>query len=115
MAVAFSVPEPGSSCLVIQKQLSVCFQGIYQQLCWGLQQQQQLSPKLAAAAIDTVLLVDGYGISCALLLVSIVAALQPVAAILYSLSKNREIEGDQNYMYFERLLHRADNILIIKK
>jgi hypothetical protein len=72
-----------------------CFKEIYQQLCWGLQQRQQLSPKLAAAAIDTVLLVDSYGISCALLLVSIVAALQPVAAVLYTLSKNREIEGPE--------------------
>ncbi len=63
-----------------------------------------LGPAAAAAAVtragsschfDTVLLVDGYGISCALLLVSIVAALQPVAAILYSLSKNREIEGPE--------------------
>jgi hypothetical protein len=82
-----------------KKQPSVCFQVIYQQLCWGLQQQQLLSPELAAAAIDTVLLVDGYGISCALLLVSIVAALQPVAALLYSLSKNREIEGPELYVF----------------
>jgi hypothetical protein len=67
-----------------------------------------LGPAAAAAAvtragsschIDTALLVDGYGISCALLLVSIVAALQPVAAVLYTLSKNREIEGPELYVF----------------